>query len=134
MRSLAFVLPVPLPSLNELKRQQWSRARQKRPDNEQAALAWDVMAAIGGPHWFPLPPFAKARVSVVRHSAGTLDYENLVGACKPLRDVLCVKSRTHPYGLGIIEDDAESKCELIVTQQRASRGEGFTAVRVEELA
>ena len=129
MRSLAFVLPVVLPSLNTRLRTHWAKARR-----EQAALAWDVMVAIGGPHWLPRPPFPKARISVVRNSAGALDADNLAASCKPLCDVLCVNSRVHPHGLGIIEDDAPDKCTLIVTQQRTSRGEGFTAVRIEELA
>ena len=129
MRSLAFVLPRVLPSLNQRLRTHWAKAGR-----EQAALAWDVTAAIGGPHWFPRPPFGKARVSVVRNSAGALDPDSLAGHVKPLLDVLCVNSRVHPNGLGIIEDDAPDKCELIVTQHRASRGEGFTAVRIEELA
>lgn len=129
MRSLAFVLPRVLPSLNTRLRTHWAKAA-----HEQAELAWDVMASMGGPHWFPRPPFAKARISVVRHSAGQLDADNLAASCKPLLDVLCVNSRIHPNGLGIIEDDAPAKCELVVTQQRASRGKAFTAVRIEELA
>lgn len=128
-RSIAFVLPMALPSLNVRLRTHWAKASR-----EQAELAWNVMAAMGGPHWIPHPPFAKARVTVVRHSAGSLDPDSLAGHVKPLLDVLCAHSRVHPVGLGVIEDDAPAKCELVVTQQRAARGEAFTAVRVEELA
>ena len=129
LRSVAFVLPLALPSLNERQRSHW-----RELGRQQQRLSQEVMAALGGPHWFPRPPFAKARVTVVRHSAGSLDPDSLYGCNKPLLDVLCRPSKIHPCGLGIIEDDAPSKCELVVSQQKSSRGDQFTAVRVEELA
>lgn len=129
MRSMAFVLPIALPSLNKTISQHWSRRGKQRE-----YLLLEVIGAIGGTRHLPRPPFAKARISICRHSSGTLDSDNLAGAHKGLVDLLCVRSRVHPLGLGIIEDDAPSKCELVLTQQKASRGEAFTAVRVEELA
>lgn len=130
MRSIAFTLPFALPSLNQvLSQRHWASRKDSRND-----MIKQVLAAMGGSHWIPRPPFAKARVIVTRHSAGVLDDENLYGSAKRLRDVLCLHSKTHPGGLGIIEDDAPSKCELVVTQQKASRKEGFTVVRVEEIA
>jgi hypothetical protein len=129
VRSVAFVIPMVLPSLNEMLRLHWAERKRR-----QEKLAQEVMVALSGPRHFPRPPFANAKVTVVRHSAGALDADNLTASCKPLCDVLCVNSPTHPSGLGIIEDDAPGKCELHVMQQRAGRGAGFTAVRVDELA
>lgn len=127
-RSVAFVLPRVLPSLNVMLNQHWAKRLR-----EKTTLAHEVMAAMSGSRHFPRPPFAKARITIVRHGPNALDIDGLYGSCKPLLDVLCVSSKVHPTGLGIIEDDAPSKCELIVTQQHASRGEAFTVVRVEEL-
>lgn len=129
MRSVAFTLPFVLPSLNTMLRTHWSK-RQKH----QEWLSQEVMVGLGGPRHFPRPPFSVARVTVVRGSAGALDTDGCYASVKPLLDVLCVNSRTHPVGLGIIEDDTPARCHLVVSQQHAARKEQFTAVRVEELA
>lgn len=129
MRSVAFVLPLVLPSLNERQRTHFRELSRQQRD-----LSQEVMVALGGPRHYPRPPFDVARVTIIRHSAGCLDPDSLVGHVKPLLDVLCVNSRIHPCGLGIIEDDTPARCHLVVSQQRATRKEQFTAVMVEELA
>src|SRR5690349_21442341 len=101
MRSIAFVLPLVLPSLNTMLRQHWSKRRQHRND-----LVLEVIVAIGGPRYLPRKPFAKARVSIVRHSPRPLDTDGAYASVKNLVDVMCAESSAHPYGLGIIEDDA----------------------------
>jgi hypothetical protein len=128
MRELLFHLPFALKSLNVRDRQHWS-VRQR----EKQHLAQEVMAAIGGPRHYPRPPFAAARVTVWRHSAGALDADNLVASCKPLLDVLCAPSQRHPAGLGIVQDDAPDVLQLVVRQSKAPRGKQFTRVWIERL-
>lgn len=129
LRSIAFVLPFALPSLNVRDRQHWSK-RSKIKD--QTGL--EILAAIGGPRYLPRPPFAYCRIHVVRYSSGMLDTDNAYASCKGLLDALCVSSRTHPTGIGFIVDDNPRVCELKVTQESAAQGAGMTAVRIEELA
>ena len=95
----------------------------------------EVIAAIGGPAHFPRPPFARCRLSVVRRGKKLLDQDNLVSSTKMLCDALCMASKRHPKGLGIIEDDNPDKCEIVVTQVKAT-GKPMnlmTTVMVEEL-
>ena len=60
------------------------------------------------------PPIPKAqglrRVTIVRHSSGTLDRDNLWGGVKPLLDALT--------GAGLIVDDKPASCDLHVEQAR----------------
>lgn len=123
---IAFVLPFALKSLNIRQRTHWAELSRERK-----RLIMEVMVAIGGPRYFPRPPFAKARVTVVRSSAGQLDPDNLVASCKPLLDALCVASNRHPGSLGIIEDDNAKQCVLVLKQDSAPRGDGATSVLVE---
>lgn len=127
-RPIRFTLPFALSSLNVRQRTHWAELSRERK-----SLAQEVMAAIGGPRYFPRPPFDRARVTVVRCSAGQLDPDALVGCVKPLLDVLCMASPTHPGSLGIIEDDNPRQCELVVKQSPAERGDGATVVLVEHV-
>ena len=45
-------------------------------------------------------------------STGVPDTDNLYAACKPLLDVLQPATDRRVYGLGIIENDKPTKCEL----------------------
>lgn len=128
MREIVFVLPFALTSLNVRDRQHWAERHRA-----QDQLHLEILAAIGGSRYLPRPPFARARVTVSRHSAGRLDTDNAHAACKGLLDILCIRSRTHPLGLGIITDDNPGDCELHVQQGVAPPGQASTAVRVEEL-
>ena len=125
-RSLAFYLPLVLPSLNVRDRTHWGeRHRQK----DQLTL--EIMAAIGGPAHYPRPPFSFCRITVVRHGKQMLDPDNLTASCKPLLDCLCERSTKHPTGLGIIRDDHPGMVELVVHQQPAT-GDPCTVVRIED--
>ena len=123
-----FTLPFALAGLNVRQRKHWGALTSER--NE---LAKEVMAGIRGPRHYPRPPLNRARITVVRCCAQPLDPDNLVASVKPLLDVLCVKSATHPAGLGIIVDDNAKQCELVVKQSSAPRGKGATIVSIEEL-
>ena len=93
----------------------------------------EVMAAIGGPRYFPRPPLQRVKITVVRCSVGRLDPDNLAASTKSLLDVLCVKSSRHPTGLGIIEDDNSDLLTLELKQSSASQGAGSTIVRIERV-
>jgi hypothetical protein len=124
LRSYEFVLPFCTESLNVRDR----KHHMARHSGLQRMMQ-EVMAAIGGPRYFPRPPFQRARVTVVRCSAGQLDPDNLVASVKSLVDSLTVRS-----GVGVIADDSPGHIELVVRQADASRGAGTTLVRIEELA
>lgn len=123
---IAFVLPFALTSLNVRQRTHWTELSRERK-----RLIMEIMVAIGGPRYFPRPPFARARVTVVRSSAGQLDPDSLAACTKPLLDALCLASNRHPGSLGLIEDDNPRQCELVVRQTAAPRGAGATSVLVE---
>jgi hypothetical protein len=96
-------------------------------------MSQEVMAAIGGPRYFPRPPWPRVRVTVVRCSFGQLDRDNLWASAKDLCDVLCERSSQHPTGLGICLDDTEAAMDLKVSQSNAPRGAGSTIVRIEPI-
>lgn len=125
---LRFELPVALPSLNIRDRQHWAH-RHKASDD----LWWLVVEGLRTQRFDPGLPLKRARMTVTRYSAGMLDADNAVAACKSLLDILCVKSRVHPNGLSIITDDDPAHCELVVKQERAPRGKQKTGVVIEEL-
>jgi hypothetical protein len=122
---IMFQLPFALSSLNVRDRQHWA-VRQKK----KAKLAMEVLVAIGGPACKPVKPVQKATIMVKRYSAGTLDQDNLTASVKPLLDILCRSSSTHPHGMGFIEDDSPAHIELIVNQEKCKRGTGSTVVSI----
>lgn len=124
--TIIFTLPFATESLNVRDRKHWSqRSRDKRD------MSQEVMIAMGGPRHFPRPPLGRVKVTVVRCSAGRLDADNLAASVKGLLDSLCVKSRLHPAGLGIITDDGPDYLTLDVRQSSAAPGDGSTIVRIE---
>lgn len=126
MPELNFVLPFATESLNVRDRKHWSaRSRDKRD------MTMEIMAAIGGPRYFPRPSWRNVRITVVRCSGGRLDPDNLVASVKGLLDCLCARSPRHPGGLGIIEDDSSDLLTLEVRQSSAAPGAGSTVVRIE---
>jgi hypothetical protein len=126
---IEFTIPAALPSLNVRDRMHWSvRQRQKRD------LAWAVWAAVAQfPGVVRDGPWDRTRVTITRCSAGELDPDNLAASAKPMLDVLCPVSKTHPYGLGLIVDDAPAHCELVVRQEKAKRKNTRTVVRLERI-
>lgn len=125
MKEIVFSLPFLLQTLNERDRtNRWQKGRDKK------ALNLEVMAAIGGPRYFPRPPIRKATIVITRCSSGRVDPDNLAASAKNLLDVLCVRSGIHPSGLSIIEDDNPRNIELVTNQTKAAPGEGVTLVRI----
>jgi hypothetical protein len=94
-------LPLVTKLLNPLLRMHF-RARA----NYQRSLSWELRLAIGAAKQrLPAVPFTRARLRIERHSAGTPDYDGMVGGYKHLIDCLLPASARHPTGLGIIADD-----------------------------
>lgn len=104
--NLPYALVLPNKTGIELTRQ--SGAGKIRRQREQ--MAWEIAAALAG--FRPRAPIKYARVQVFRHSTGVPDTDNLYAACKPLLDVLQPATDRRVYGLGIIENDKPTKCEL----------------------
>lgn len=78
---------------------------------------------------------AKARLTVERHSVGICDDDGLRGSVKDICDLLCLPSKRHPYGLGVITDDGPSFCEQIIRAVKVSRrSEQRTVVTIEAVA
>lgn len=127
MRTVAFVLPFALDSLNVRDRKHWAKRSSAQKD-----LHYEVMVALGGPRHFPRPPIAWCQITVVRHGKRLLDPDNLAASNKGLLDVLCERSPQHPVGLGIIRDDHPALITLDCKQQLAT-GDPITAVRIEEV-
>lgn len=102
---IEFTLNRILPTLNSMLRMHWSERRR-----HQRALAWEVLAAIHGHK--PPSPICPAIVYVERCCRREPDTDNMISSVKNLLDVLCLPSRTHPNGLGLIVDDAPALCTL----------------------
>lgn len=127
--TIEFSLPFVTESLNIRDRKHWARRSRDKRD-----MAQEIMIAMGGPRYFPRPPLGRVKVTVVRCSAGRLDADNLVASTKDVLDALCLRSPTHPCGLGIITDDGPDFLTLVVTQCPAAPGQGSTLVRIETVA
>lgn len=126
---VSFTLDGLLPLLNRQLRTHWAKRRL-----EQRDLAWRVVAALGASHR-PAAPISPARVYIERHCTILPDVDGLYGSAKQLVDVLCMQSRTHPVGLGIIEDDAPQYCRLYVEAVKVRhRNEQQTRVLIESAA
>lgn len=121
-----FRLGAPLRTLNEIKRMHhrvYSRYR--------ASLALEVSALTTGRR--PAVPFKRAYVRVERHSAGTVDQDNLQASIKPLMDILQPFSVRCPSGLGIIAGDDPASVRVDVLQFKCARGQGSTLVDISEV-
>ena len=126
------------PSLNRAQRQHF-HARGAKKTNVAGRIALQLVGKR------PPAPFARARVTIERHAAGTqLDTDNLWGGTKDLIDCLLDpgppvvrKGKTtfrHPSGLGIVADDAPAVLERRVVPVRVQkRRDQKTVVTIEEL-
>ena len=125
---LEFTLTAPTPSLNQTLRMHPQVKRRQRSN-----WAWEITGTMLGKR--PAQPLARARVTIWRHSVGTLDHDNAVGGAKGLVDVLKPMHPTrNPCGLGIIADDSPAHLELVVHQVKETKRTGHrTVVRVEEI-
>lgn len=86
---------------------------------ERAFLSQEIWALLGGR--LPKEAFSYAQVKVFRHSLQEPDTDNLYASCKALLDVLQPVAKNRVYGLGIIENDKPSRCDLIVRHVRARK-------------
>ena len=72
----------------------------------------------------PVPPLHRARVDVVRYSAGRQpDYDNLVGGCKHVVDAL--------KAAGVIDDDDSSHVRVTYEARRCATGQGWVELAIE---
>lgn len=105
-----FSIQILLPLLNDRPKGRSLPVRQQKAiaARAQTDLAWLVVKAIG-PR--PASPIGKCRVTIERYGMHAPDDDNLHGSVKGLVDILCLQSKTHPRGLGIITDDKHGLCE-----------------------
>jgi hypothetical protein len=135
--SATFTLPVVTPLLNVSLRTHFRDAKKL-----QARMAGLLRMASHGQR--PLKPLQRARVTIVRHSVGVPDADNLVGGCKHLIDCLLtptvmprksgIPQVRHAMGLSFVQDDSSEHMELIVRAQKVrKRAEQCTVITIEEL-
>ena len=104
-----------------------AKIRKARTD-----MAWEVAALLSGLR--PAKPIRYSRVQVFRHSVGVPDRDNLFTSCKGLLDVLQPATSKRLFGLGIIENDCPSRCDLRVFDTKSPRrNEQFTRVVITEI-
>lgn len=101
---ITLTIPESTPSLNRTLHADWRKKIQMRKH-----WRWLVRAARLEAKVFPVAPYPKAKVTIVRHGRRICDTDNLYGGTKMLTDSL-----KHE---GIIEDDSPAHVELVVKQQ-----------------
>lgn len=129
---ITFTLSAPTPSLNAGSRASghWA-ARMKAKQRLQKGWAWDIALRLMPARPEPLQ---RARVTIYRHSVGTLDQDNAIGGCKALVDVLKPAGKRNPHGMGLIVDDTADCLELVVKQIKVTRrSDQRTVVTIEPL-
>ena len=110
-----FCLPYATQSLNAFMRQHWRTKRRHAKAVKQDVAMLTVKQR-------PARPFNVAVVHIERESAGTLDFDNLAGGCKPILDAL--------QACGIIRDDTIDAVRVQYRQRKGKRGQGKTRVKV----
>jgi hypothetical protein len=106
-------IPAILPSLNVQRRMHYAEYAKMR-----RSWSWQVWAALNGK--MPDMPLPFARITITRSAPKLLDFDNYVGAQKPLIDILRPVSEHNPNGLGLIEDDDESHLVVTYLQTRCA--------------
>lgn len=132
MTRIVFCLPyaLVLPNRRGIASNRLAGAGKVRKERER--MAWDIASVLAG--FRPAAPLKYVRVQVFRHSKGEPDTDNLVSSCKPLLDVLQPAGDRRLYGLGIIENDKPSRCELRVFDMPLKQRENpFTRVVITEI-
>lgn len=126
---IRFTIDEALPGQNVLLRMHWAKRNRLRN-----RVAWLVKAALLAPesgYRFGSPPIQRCRVTITRRCRKPLDPDNLPSSAKHALDILQPHSKTHPLGLGVIQDDSKACIlELSVLQEP---GKGQTVVEIEEL-
>lgn len=111
----AIDIPVPTPSLNQLQRMHFHALRKLR----------DRFTVICRAHVTMLNrarPYQNRRVTIERRGVRLLDYDNLVGGCKPLVDALCRS--------GLLWNDSPKYCQITYRQTKVTAAQTRTIVNV----
>lgn len=109
------------PSGNEWQRMHF-RARKRVMESVADQIRAQIPNASG-------IPFRRAKVRIIRRTSVKPDKDGLYGSVKPILDALQVKSKRHPYGASVIENDDDS-IELDVTWEKAPPKHGSVVVIV----
>lgn len=105
MNKIVISIPLLLPLPNQRRGVHWSvlYRERKRIADEMRLNALRVLSK---------DPFPRARVTVWRHSLHEPDTDNLYASCKHALDILQPCTPKRAYGLGMIENDKPSCCDL----------------------
>ncbi len=115
-------LPMPTPSLNLFSYSHW---RKQQSQKKQWAL---MLLAVIGRHKLELLALGKRRLTIERHSAGELDFDNLVGGAK------CVLT-DNLRKMGLFTDDDKAGIEFVVRNVKLAKGvASHTVVTIEDIA
>lgn len=114
------------PSHNEFLRMHY-RARRRLMDRIAGQISQQIPLASG-------IPFRAAKVEIVRRSSVKPDADALHGACKPILDAMQVRSKRHPYGACVIEDDSTDHIELVPRWEKAPPKHGSVVIIVTQRA
>lgn len=128
--TIRLTIPEVLPGQNVLLRMHWAKRMRVRK-----RVAWYMKAALleKGSGWkIGNKPLEKCRITVTRHCRRKLDADNSVSSVKALLDVLQPHSKTHPDGLGVIQNDSES-CIVEPVRVIQEKGTAKTVVEIEEV-
>lgn len=116
-------LPMRTPTLNVWQRMHWSRRRKIGQ-----SFAVLIRQALGHT---PDRPLKRCRITVRRESTQEPDRDGLVGGLKPLLDALQPRCKRHPYGQGVIIDDAPT-CVLSLDVGHVHGKGARTWIRIED--
>ena len=98
--TIRFAIPLLLLLPNRTNGRSWHQYHRQK-----TRLRKLMDAEVG--RWSGHAPMNLARVTISRFGSGIEpDPDNLMASCKPLIDLLLVKSRAHPHSFGLIVDDA----------------------------
>ena len=117
--SWTFTIPSATPSLNLIIGNHF-----RTNDRMKAATKWMLASALNSVPKIPKAT-CKRRLTIIRHGRGKLDKANLVGGVKWLEDA--IKDR------GLLLDDNDAGCELVVSQVVSRGVEPYTFVKLEDM-
>jgi hypothetical protein len=129
-REVTFTIPEASILLNVWKRMHWAKQKEY---HERLCLL--IRSALMTESCRPSVPFQMCKIEVDRFSAGTADWDGLMGGLKPLFDTLVVCTKKNPLGLGLIEDD-NPNCIIecpIIRQHKSTRKAASTVVTITEI-
>lgn len=113
------------PTGNEWQRMHWA-ARRKIIKSLAEQIEAQIPKASG-------IPFRRAKVEVIRQTSKEPDRDGLYGSAKGVLDALQVRSKRHPYGTYVIEDDSSDCIDLHVRWEKVPPKHGKTLVIVTPL-